>query len=457
MSFVNRNSELIRLKQALENKSARLIVLYGRRRCGKSTLIKEVLKKSDFYYMADQSDETVQRIHLANVIGEKINGFEDVIYPDWDSLFRNLNNSLKEFTTICLDEFPYLVKNSPELPSIIQRIIDSERDRKYHLVLCGSSQQMMQGIVLDSNSSLYGRAHEILNIQPMEAGWLKEYIKLPADQVVREYSVWGGVPRYWELRLQHETFDIAVKQNVLDRLGILHEEPKRLFLDDMRESVQSYSIMTVVGNGCHRLSEIAARLNKPATQLSRPIDKLIQLGYLKREIPFVESVKSGKKSLYRISDPFMNFYFTFVVPNLSRLELGLTENVFNSIKPKLDQFVSLEWESLCRQSVPKHAIGGIEFDQAFSWWGAGLNGNKFELDVVAESLDKKHLLVGECKWAPVSDPQKLVESISRKANELPFAKNRSIVPILFAKSFRKSTLQSILLTPNQVLVRLKQI
>lgn len=205
------------------------------------------------------------------------------------------------------------------LPSIIQKIVDNTSRRKYHLILCGSSQQMMQGLILDSTSPLYGRADEIMKISPLEAGWISEAFDCKPDQTIVEYSVWGGVPRYWELRAGEKSFKTAVNKIIFDRYGVLHEEPVRLFLDDMRESVQAFSILFVVGNGSNSLSEIAGRLNKPATQLSRPIDNLIQLGYLKREVPFGEPEKNSKRGINRIPDPLMNFYFTFLVPNLSRL------------------------------------------------------------------------------------------------------------------------------------------
>jgi len=279
MNFFDREKEKQRLVKALSRKKAKLIIIYGRRRCGKSALIKNILKPADIYFMAQQSDEAVQRMQLANTIGEKIKGFGSVVYPDWESLFTNFNNVIKEPVTLCIDEFPYLIKGSRDLPGTIQKIIDNVLERKYHLVLCGSSQQMMQGLVLDSTSPLFGRADEIMKITPLEAGWLTDALKCKPDQAVTEYSVWGGVPRYWELRAEEDSFKEAIINIILDRYGVLHEEPARLFLDDMRESVQAFSILSVVGNGSNRLSEIAARLNKPATQLSRPLDNLIQLGY----------------------------------------------------------------------------------------------------------------------------------------------------------------------------------
>ena len=453
MKFFNREKEIQRLTKAINSKKAKLIIIYGRRRCGKSTLIKNALKPNDIYYMAQQSDESIQRLQLANAIGEKIKGFDSVVYPDWESLFVNLNSVLKEPVSLCIDELPYLVKGSPSLPSVIQKVVDSTADRKYHLVLCGSSQQMMQGLILDSSAPLYGRADEIMKITPLEAGWITQALECnPAESVV-EYSVWGGVPRYWEIRVEEKTFRSAISNIILDRFGVLHDEPVRLFLDDMRESIQAYSILSVVGNGSNRLSEIAGKLNKPATQLSRPVYNLIQLGYLKREVPYGELEKNSKKGIYKISDPYMNFYFTFVVPNLSRLELGLTEQVYSTFELKLPGYVSFEWENLCRRSVPMKAINGIEFDVAQRWWGTNLEGKPMELDVVAESTDKKYLLVGECKWSNISGTTSLMKKLEERASLLPFSKGKKIISVLYVMETSETTANVFL--PSDVLDRLK--
>ncbi|MCO6487377.1 MAG: ATP-binding protein [Phaeodactylibacter sp.] len=434
--------------------------MYGRRRCGKSTLIREVLPKESIYFMAPQADEAVQRAQLANVISARIKGFDQAIYPDWESLFISLQNGLERRTppiALCLDEFPYLAKSSAPLPSLIQKMVDEMEQRSFHLILCGSSQQMMQGMVLDSTAPLYGRSNEILKIAPLEAGWLMDSLNCLAAQAVEEYATWGGVPRYWEIRQEYDTYEEAVKEAILDRLGILHEEPIRLFLDDMRESVQAYSILAVVGKGSHKLSEIAGRLNKPATHLARPMNRLIQLGYLKREIPFGESLKSGKRTLYKLADPFMNFYFSFVSPNLSRLELGLTEQVYEGLAPKLNSFFANEWENLCRRSVPMAPVSGLSFGQASRWWGANENGKMMELDLVAESVDKQHILVGECKWADVADSAPIFRNLIQKAQLLPGLENRSIVPALFAKSIKKEAGHDFqIFTPAEVMARLKR-
>ena len=455
MRFLNRNREQQRLKKAFENPEGQLLVIYGRRRCGKSTLVKNTLSVNDVYFMAQQTDDTIQREQLASVIAKNFPGFNAMVYPTWEALFNNLNNQTKEPITLCMDEFPYLVKSSQELPGVLQKVIDQQQNKNFHILICGSSQQMMNTLALDSSSPLYGRAAEIIKIKPLEAGWITDALECNAVQAIKEYAIWGGVPRYWELRKKEENFEDAIKNIILDNQGILHEEPSRLFLDDMRESVQAYSILTLVGKGARRISEIGSRLNKPATHLSRPIEKLISLGYLKREIPFGENPKNSKKGIYKIAEPFFNFYFSFVVPHLSSLELNLTDQVYNIFKARENHFVSSQWEDLCRRSVPLAPINNIEFGPAHRWWGNNTEMSPIEVDIVAESIDGKHLLVGECKWSEISGPRALLKETKEKGATLPFAKNKTIIPVVFIKNTHSETIKSNIFLPRHVIDRLK--
>ena len=454
--FINRIKEIKRIRTALQQDDSVLLAVYGRRRCGKSTLIKKVITENDIYFAADLRERSLQIEAFAKTIGKVLNGFSKLRYPDWDSLFHNLKNTLNKKITICIDEFPYLVKNSPELPSLLQNIIDNNINDKYNLILCGSSQQMMQSMTLNSSSPLYGRCDEILNINPMLLGWYNEYFKKNAIETIEGYSVYGGVPRYWELQKKYQSLADSIKYNFLDPDGILFKEPEMLFFDEMRTSVLAFSILFLIGMGCNRLSEIAGRLEKPATQLNRPIKLLIDLGYVRRETPFNTSFKSTKKSLYKISDPFMNFYFSFVVPNKSRLEFGLIEQVWDEINGKFNQYVSEIWEELCRNAVPRLKIEGKTFNPAQRWWGNGTNRKPMEIDIVAESTDKSTLLIGEVKWIDNISVKNIRNELKSKIENAPFIQNRKVLQILFLKqSHEKKSKEIIIINPADIIAVLK--
>ncbi len=177
MKFVDRIDEAARLKDALERDKSSLVVMYGRRRLGKSTLIKRVLSDTDVYFLADRSEGQHQRILLAKMIARIFPDFDKLSYPDWEYMFRAVNYRTDNRFTLCLDEFPYLVEQSPELPSVLQKLVD-EKQLKYNLLLYGSSQNMMYGLFLDSNAPLYGRADEIVGLTPICLPYIQEALNL---------------------------------------------------------------------------------------------------------------------------------------------------------------------------------------------------------------------------------------------------------------------------------------
>ena len=457
MKFVDRIDEAARLKDALAREKSSLVVMYGRRRLGKSTLIKRVLSENDVYFLADRSEGQHQRALLAKVIAQVFPDFEKLSYPDWESMFRAVNYRTDKCFTLCLDEFPYLVEQSPELPSVLQKLVD-EKQLKYNLVLCGSSQNMMYGLFLDSTAPLYGRADEIMRLTPIRLPYIQEALNLNAMNAIEEYAVWGGVPRYWELRENRISLDDAMWHNILSVNGALYEEPIKLFQDDVKDIVKTSTIMSYIGTGANRLSEIAARCNEPATNLSRPLKKLVDLGFLEKDVPFGIDEKNAKKSLYKIADPFMAFYYKFVVPNRSFIELGRRLPIEQALTTHFSEYVSMQWEKLCRDAVTGNLVNGVVYGQAKRWWGSVLNEDKkpeqVEFDVMAESLDKKSLLVGECKWTTQENGNQLTAELLRKANLLPFAKNYTIVPVLFLKNAPKGDSENVML-PEDVVVLMK--
>ena len=195
MRFVDRIQEKERLTKILNMDRPTFTAIYGRRRLGKSTLITRVITDNDIYFLADESESSAQRILLSKVIAQKFAGFDKVTYPDWETLFRSINYRTDEKFTLVLDELPYMVKQSPELPSVLQKLLD-EKQLKYNLVVCGSSQNMMYGLILDESSPLYGRADVVMKFTPIKLPYLQEALNLTPEQAIEEYSVWGGVPRY---------------------------------------------------------------------------------------------------------------------------------------------------------------------------------------------------------------------------------------------------------------------
>lgn len=436
--FVDREKDIERLSIALNRVDCQFIVVYGRRRIGKSALIKHILRSDrDLYFLSDQTSEQNQRQLFANMVATRIDGFNKVAYPDWETLLRAMNNQLTHRITVCWDEFPYMVKSCPALPSILQKLLNL-RILKFDLILCGSSQQLMYNCVFDKKSPLYGLADEVMKLAPIPARYMMEVMECDAEQAIKEYAVWGGIPRYWELRKDYADCETAIRRLLLDTQGVLSEEPQRLLRDDMRDTVQTATLLSIVGNGANKMSEIASRVGKNANEITEPLKKLRDLGYVQREIPFDESERNSKKGIYFVDDNLFRFFYRFVAPHASILELGAIDAVMNIVNQQMPSFVGECWENLCRKFVGGNVIDGVLYDKASRWWGKvftdeNSEGEMIELDVVAESFDKKHILIGECKWTGAEDAERLYYRLQHIVKALPFVKRKQVHIALFTK------------------------
>jgi hypothetical protein len=240
------------------------------------------------------------------------------------------------------------------------------------------------------------------------------------------------VPRYWELARDFETRDDAVRELVLDPLGVLHREPERLILDEVKEVARTASVLALIGAGCHRLSEIAGRIGVPATSLTRVMAGLVDLGFVRRDIPFGEDRARSKRGLYRLADPFLRFYFRCVEPARSALAAGRLSEVEASVQKAWPALLALEWEALARESVARTDWFGTRWAGASAWWGNTPEG-PIEIDLIASAVgDPSRVLVGEVKTrATLREIPRLVAELERKAAACPPLKGRRVQPAIW--------------------------
>lgn len=425
MLFLNREAEQARLTALLQSPEGGLAVVTGRRRIGKTRLLVEWCRTHHgIYAVADQSAPDIQRRYLAEAIATRLEGFADVEYRDWSALLTRLARDAaraKWRGPLVFDELPYWVGTSPELPSILQRWLDHDaRAAGLVVVVAGSSQRMMQGLVLDRQAPLFGRAAALFDVQPLEWPWIRKAAgRLTPVQTIEFWSAWGGVPRYWELAVASaDDTRRSIEQLVLDPAGPLHREPDRLLLEEIPSALEVRPILDAVGGGAQRVSEIAARLGRPATSLSRPIDRLVELGLLVRDVPFGEPARGTKRSLYRIADPFTRLWFRVVAPHRAQLVSGTSGSRLRLLDRFWPALNGDGWEQLSRLRVPSchHPVLGQPGDwlPAQRWW----QGTEPEWDIVAEHSSERRLLLGEAKIGGRLD-RHVAEVASRRAPRLP--------------------------------------
>jgi AAA+ ATPase superfamily predicted ATPase len=336
-----------------------------------------------------------------------------------------------------LDELPYLVGSSPELPSVLQRWIDHDARRaRLRVAVAGSSQRMMQGLALAPDAPLYGRARVLLDIQPLAPGFLADALNnVSGVDLIDQWTAWGGVPRYWELAAARRgPARERIAALVLDPRGPLFTEAERLLMEESPPALEVRPVLDAIGAGAHRVSEIAGRLGRPATSLAKPLDRLLGMGLIRRETPYGEPARGGKRSLYKIDDPFLRLWFRVVAPNRAALTAGTRASRMALLAMQWDTLVAQAWEDLCRAAVPRLARGALArlgpWKPARRYW----HGADPEWDVVADAVQGSRLLAGEAWFSrrsvTAASLKAAAQALIRRARP-PGAARREIVQALF--------------------------
>lgn len=385
MDFVNRTEELADLRR--QSGHGGLLVVFGRRRVGKTRLLAEWLRKEGGLYT--QAIEAGKEIQLAQVWADIRSGLPKVPASteprSWTELFDLIDLHPKP-PTLCIDEFPYLVATDPSLPSVLQRFLD-HRKRRSTIVLAGSSTRMMHAAFLDRSAPLYGRARKILHVEPMSYGAFAEACRISRarpDSFTR-FSMVGGIPRYWEVVERNQSPTELAEALFFGRSPLLEDEPWRLLDDEGISGLTPLSVLEAIGRGAAKPSEIAARLATAQTNLSRVLELLLDANVLVRELPFGESTRTTKRTLYRIADPTLRFWFRVYSPHRSR---------WVTYAPDVREKLIRDHAATVFEDVVRAGHAG-----AARYWEAGV-----ELDVVRREGDG--LVVTEVKWARLGAAQR---------------------------------------------------
>lgn len=403
-TFVDRANDFETLEEQFAVRDASLVVIYGRRRIGKTALIAEFLKTHrGLYFLATEESEEQNRAAFQRQVAEFTGNdlLAQTPVDNWDILFDYLTRS-DERLVVALDEFQYLGRANPAFPSVFQRIWDTMlAKRNVMVILCGSLISLMESQVLSYGSPLYGRRTAQIRMKQIPFRFYDEFYphKVQRRNLIEFYSVTGGVPKYIEsLKAAPDVF-AAIAKSVLNSNSYLYDEPNFLLSKEVGEVGTYFSIMRAIAAGNRKSGEIAAALNVRQTSLSKYLKVLERLDVLERMVPVTElNPEKSKKGLYRIKDNYLRFWFRFVFPNMGLLETGHSGEVLGGIKRNfVDGHVSYVYEAVCRDQLwDLGAEGALPFvpSRVGAWWGA----RDVEIDVVALDDEGSRVLFGECKF-----------------------------------------------------------
>lgn len=421
--FIGREAELKFLQDKFDNENGQLVVLYGRRRVGKTETLREFCKgKQHVFYSCTQSTDKVQLSKFSkHILKEDIPAKLYISeFADWESAFRSILDFPfgDQKKLLIIDEFPYMCKGNKSIPSVLQNLWDAElKDKNVMIVLCGSAMSFIEKELLAEKNPLYGRATGIYKMTEMGFYDAVKFFPNYSDKdKVLAYSILGGIPHY--LRQFSSKLSLAenIKRNILTKGSVLYSEVDFLLHQELRETPIYNSIIEAVALGNTKLNDISQKsLVEDTSKTSVYLKNLIELGIVEREFSVDSKIKeksNSNRGTYRLTDNFFRFWYAFGFTNFSQLEDGDVDGVYDYvIAPALHEFASFTFEDVCKEFVREKQKKNelpFRYSKMGRWTGKttvrdkdapkGIRVAETEIDILGIGKSGKEYLVGECKF-----------------------------------------------------------
>lgn len=428
--FIGRDAELATLAQAYEAPGGAFIPVYGRRRVGKSQLIRHFMRgRPGLYFVGKQAPAALQLREFLQTAAAALGEPLLATYPaaDWGAALRQVEERWPgpgKFI-LALDEFQWTAAASPELPSFLQEAWDRRwQNGRFMLILCGSYLGFMEREVLGRKSPLFGRRTAQILLQPFRfheaAPFHPRYSR--ADQA-RTYFICGGLPYYLRCFSPGCSVEQNLAANLFTERSLLFQEPDFLLREELREVANYHSILLALAAGQATNSALARATGVGERALHFYLTNLMALGYVQRRYPLTGAPPVARQVRYTLDDPLLRFWFRFVFPHLSRIGvLGPQQAVVQLVRPELEAFFGYAFERLCRTALPfLYAREGVLAPcEVGEYWDKGT-----QIDVVGLRQDGWTDL-GECKWTAARPSSAWRDDLRRRAAHFPNSRQATV-------------------------------
>lgn len=435
--FIDRKNELAFLEENWNDADykAKFIILWGKRRVGKTELVKEFIKdKPKIYFLSENTSNNEQLKRFSQAVGNffnepllKVRGFSE-----WEESFDYIKRKNEKFILV-IDEFPYLIQSNPVIPSLFQKAWDEYWSKtKLYLIILGSSVSIMENEVLGYKSPLYGRRTAQYKIDPMPFNSIGLFRKHESfEDRMMHYALGGGIPAYWLQFSEKKDFYGNLRDHVLKKGQFLYEEVEFVLREELREPRYYFALLQAIAQGKRKLSEIVNATGVTQSAANKYLSVLSDLGIVEREIPVTEEKPlKSKKGLYRIKDEFFAFWFAFVFPSRSRIEIGESESVIEEIKAGLDRYISFVYERVAIQILLNNSEKLFRFSALGRWWDKNQ-----EIDIIGINPSSNSIVFCEVKWSKKPVGLDIYENLKQKTKLVDWGeKNRKEFYCLFSKS-----------------------
>ena len=403
--FYCREKELFELNKRYDNGKFECVVVYGRRRVGKTALLGEFCKdKPTIFFSALNATAGENLVALSKAIYEKDHPDATTapVYNSFDDAFAEITRMAKnERLVFVIDEYPYLAKADKSISSRLQHIIDRVwQESQVYLILCGSSMSFMEYQVLGYESPLYGRRTAQFKIQALTYRETTVFNQsLTNEENALVYGITGGVPHYINKLNVGSDMDEALLDNLFNNASYLYEEPENLLKQELREPAIYNSIISAIAGGASHANEISTKVGIESAVCAKYLKILLDLGILKKETPITE--KAGKKTIYNIGDNFFRFWYRFVPQNTSAISAGRMQKIYEqSVKKYIPEYMGLVFEQMCRDYLLRYDENlPIMLSEIGQWWGTDAKVRKeVQIDIVGTPVEGNEYIIGSCKY-----------------------------------------------------------
>lgn len=436
MKFINREKELKALNDKWVEKKSQFFVIYGKRRVGKTELIKRfITNKPAIYFLADKRTVKEQLKELGRLIGQHFNDSLLIKqgFSEWLDVFQYLKEKNRNQFVLVVDEYPYLVEVDGSISSIFQKGWDEYlKDSQVFLIINGSSIAMMESEALLYKSPLFGRRTGQLLLKPLTflQAW-KFFPKKDFRKFLDIYAITGGMPAYL---LQFDS-SIAlkenIKKNIFPKTSFLSNEVEFTLKEELREPKNYLSILRAISQGKRKFGEIVNETGLKKNVLMKYLTTLHQLQIIEKQVPATENnPQKSRKGLYKITDNFFRFWFQYIFPHKSDLEIENYSEVERKLAESFNGLTASTYESVCQEILFDLQKKIFNFEKVGKWWE-----NEQEIDLVALNQRTKEIIFGECKWSEKIVGVNVYNDLKKKSSFVQWnQEKRKEYFILFSKN-----------------------
>ncbi len=470
MKFIGRTFELKQLNKIYQRRGAQFLILYGRRRIGKTSLIQQWVSTTPdepdyLYWMATQTSTTNQLRAFSQALMRHISPNTPLTptfsYDSWEMAFSQVAQYAAERRfVLILDEFTYVMQANPATSSILQKVWDHQlKTTNLFLILTGSLAGIIQRGILDYQAPLYGRATARLKLHPLSFGAMSLFIpNMTPEQRVAVYAVTGGIPAYLELFDDQLNLVNNLQEHFITPTNLMLNDAVFLLREQLDEPRNYMALLEAIAAGHHKLGDIAKMAGLATTKTNKYLSVLKELGYVERLIPVtVRHPERSRRGRYVITDAYLRFYFRFLRPYLGDIERGRLNRVLNLLRAHLTDFIGTHtFEEICREWLNvKNDEGELPYflDRVGSHWS-----KTAQIDVVGINWRTKQILLGECKWGRQLVEHKVIDKlVDKTAKVLPSKDPWQVSYVFFARSALTKTAHQRAKDANAMVINLEQL